>query len=209
MNKVNSFFKTLKYSIYVMFHPFKGFWDIKQYNAANCGSATFISLLFALVVIMRCQFTGFIFNYNNVLEVNVFLLFLSVIIPITLWVISNWAITTLVDGEGKMRDIFIATAYSLTPYIIISFGLIILSNFLIADEASFYYLFDTIGIIWSACLLIIGMMTVHQFFFGKTVLTVILAVITMIVIIFMILLFASLMQQIINFVLLLIYEVSQ
>ncbi len=209
MKNFTAFLDSMKYTRFVVFHPFKGFWDLKHAKIGKIESATVLTLLFSLVTILRCQFTGFLFNTIDVMETNLLLVFLGSVLPILIWVLANWAITTLVDGEGTAKDIYIATAYSLVPYIVMSFVLVLLSNFMILDEASIYYLLDGIGIVWSVLLLLVGMMTIHQFFVGKTLLTVFLALVGMVVILFVVLLFFSLVQQMINFFIVVWYEVAQ
>lgn len=113
------------------------------------------------------------------------------------------------EGEGKLKDIYIATAYALVPYIVSTIISVILSNFITAEESSFYYLIQAIGLIWSAFLLLVGFMTLHQFSFGKTIATVIITAAAMIVILFLFLMFLTLLQQMINFVLLIYQEATQ
>lgn len=208
MSKIK-FLEELKYSKFVCFHPFKGFWDLKNSGIGTVRTATFIILLLGIITVMRYQLTGFIFNNNNILETNVFFVFSSVVLPFLIWVVANWSITTLVEGEGKLRDIYITTAYALVPYIVTSLVLLILSNVMVMNESSIYSLIEAIGLIWSAFLVIIGMMTIHQFFVGKTVITIFLAFLTMVIIVFAVLMFFSIFQQMVNFVLLIMYEVSQ
>jgi hypothetical protein len=116
-----------------------------------------------------------------------------------LWCVSNWCITTLVDGEGSLQDIIITTAYALTPLILINIPLILLSNVMVLDEAAFYTLFDTISMVWFGFLLLIGILTVHQFSMGKTIVTIGIALLGMVVIVFIVVLLFALIQQFINF----------
>src|SRR5690554_2533835 len=53
---------SLRYSIYVIFHPFDGFWDLKHEKRGNVTSATIILLLTILAWVFRQQYEGFIFN---------------------------------------------------------------------------------------------------------------------------------------------------
>ena len=54
-----------------------------------------------------------------------------------LYVVCNWAMCTLFDGEGSMKNIFIVTAYSLIPYICGRLIGTLLSHILIRDEYIF------------------------------------------------------------------------
>ena len=103
----------LRYSLYVVFHPFKGFWDLKHEKKGNVFSAWVLVASLILLYILRRQMTGFILNFNILNEMNIFVEILSVLVPLGLWCLSNWCITTLVDGEGSFRDIFVTTAYAL------------------------------------------------------------------------------------------------
>lgn len=198
----------LQYSLYVIFHPFKGFWDLKHEKKGNAFSAWLIVSMLIVLLILRRQFTGFILNFNKQNEMNVFVEILSVLAPLGLWCLSNWCITTLVDGEGSFKDIFITTAYALTPVVLINIPLLLFSNIIILEETVFYTVLDVLSILWAVLLILIGIMTVHQFTMSKTFVTIAVAVLGMVIILFLILLFVSIVQQIVSFVDLLWTELS-
>ena len=200
--------KGLQYSLYLIFHPFKGFWDLKHEKKGNVYSAWVIVCLLSVLLILRRQFTGFILNFNKQNEMNVFVEILSVLAPLGLWCLSNWCITTLVDGEGSLKDIFITTAYALTPVVLINIPMLLLSNVMILVETAFYTVLDALSVLWAALLILIGIMTVHQFTMPKTIATIAVAVVGMIIILFLILLFVSIIQQIVSFVDLLWTEIT-
>ena len=200
--------KGLQYSLYLIFHPFKGFCDLKHEKKGNVYSAWVIVCLLSVLLILRRQFTGFILNFNKQNEMNVFVEILSVLAPLGLWCLSNWCITTLVDGEGSLKDIFITTAYALTPVVLINIPMLLLSNVMILEETVFYTVLDALSVLWAALLILIGIMTVHQFTMPKTNATIAVAVVGMIIILFLILLFVSIIQQIVSFVDLLWTEIT-
>lgn len=72
-----------------------------------------------------------------------------------------------------MRDIWIAAAYSLTPWILFGFLGILLSNVLSLDEAMIYQTFQVVGAGWSLLLVFLGMMIVHQYTVKKTIVSII------------------------------------
>lgn len=209
MNRASSFLSDIRYAAYVMFHPFKGFWDLKHMKIGKPSRATLFIVLLAVVTVLRLQWTGYILNSHDVLETNLLYAVLGVVLPVLIWVLSNWGITTLVDGEGSFRDIYVTTAYALTPYILISLILVAVSQVLILEEASLFYLLEAVALLWTGLLLLIGMMTIHQFSMGKTLLTVLIALVGMVVILFVCLLFFALIQQVVNFIILIVYEVTE
>lgn len=199
--------KGLLYSFHVIFHPFDGFWDLKNEKRGNIANASVFILLTLIVVILKQQLTGFEFNDNYNRPLNIFLQIALVLIPLILWCVTNWSVTTLMDGEGTFKDIYITTAYALVPFIIGNLVLIVLSNIISVEEGQVYSLIGTICIVWSVFLLVIGIMTIHQFTMAKTIGTILLVILGMMIISFLILLFFALIQQLINFFYLLFREI--
>ncbi|WP_028559608.1 Yip1 family protein [Paenibacillus pinihumi] len=197
----------LKYPLYVIFHPFNGFWELKNENKGKLAIA--LSLLFMLAIsnIIKRQMAGFHVNFNRPSELNSLDELKFVVLPFLLWCVANWSLTTLMDGEGKFRDIVIATGYSLVPLVLIYIPITIISNFITLKEAPFYYLFESIALLWFIYLLFVGTMNAHQYTAGKTVITMLLTLIVMGIIVFLGLLFFSLVQQIVNFVSTIYYEI--
>ena len=204
----NTLWEQLRYSTYVIFHPFKGFWDLKHAKKGSMLSAWILALAMIVVFILRRQLTGFVINTNDVSEMNILVQFSYVLLPLFLWCAANWAITTLMEGEGTIKEIFITTCYALTPVILMNIPMLILSNVLALDEMSVYTLLGTVSIIWAVCLLIVGIQTIHQFSMGKTIATMLIAVLGMAVLAAIGLLFISLIQQMVNFVEISIFEIS-
>lgn len=206
MNNLQKTGNGLKYSLYVIFHPFNGFWELKREKKGDLKSASVILFCLVIVYILRRQLTGFILNYNIASEINIVTQVTQVVLPLLLWCISNWGITELVDGEGTFRDIFITSVYALVPIIIINIPMLIMSNVMSLQEVVFYTIFDRISIGWAALLMVTGIMTIHQFSMKKTLLTIIIALLGMVVMLFLFLLFFAVIQQFINFIMLIYTE---
>lgn len=198
----------LRYSTYLIFHPFDGFWDLKHEKRGNLASAIIIVLMLGVTYILRRQLTGFIFNTVKLMELNIFVEILSVALPFMLWCLANWCLTTLMDGEGSFKDIVITTAYALTPIILINLPLIIFSNVITVEEGAFYYFFDSLSVFWAFALIVCGTSVVHQYSMTKTVFTCLLVVVGMGLIIFIALLFFGLLQQMFSFVYTIYQEIS-
>ena len=191
--------KEIKYGLHVIFHPFDGFWDLKKEHRGSLAAA----LTFVVIVIMLMTFekqtTGFLFNTVRLKDVNVVVDVLTVTMIYVLWCVANWCLTSLMDGEGTMKDIFIAMGYALIPLILVRIPMIILSLGITAEEGTFYYVLDVFSYIWTGILVFFGTMITHQYSFRKTVLTCILTVVGMGIIMFIGLLFFNVIQQIITF----------
>jgi len=191
--------QSLRYSLYLIFHPFDGFWDLKHEKKGNLKTALLIVAMVSVTYILRRQLTGFILNEVKLRELNIIVEILSVALPFFLWCVANWCLTTLMDGEGSFSDIVITSAFALVPLVLINVPLIVFSNVITLEEAAFYRFFDILAIVWSGVLLILGTSVVHQYSLTKTFLTCICILIGMGLIIFIALLFFSLLQQVFSF----------
>lgn len=189
----------IKFPLHLIFHPVDAFWDLKSDNRGKMAVAYTALALVIVMMILQKEYAGFLVNDVDPRTINSFVEMATVAVPFFLWCIANWAITTLMEGEGKLREIFLATGYSLIPVVLIYVPMIVISRFMVQEETSFYYLFNSIAFLWFMFLLFIGMMTVHQYTVFKTLLTMLLTVIVMGIIIFLGALVFSMLQQLYEF----------
>lgn len=198
----------LKNPFYTMLHPFNGFWEMKYEHKGRVKIALGMLVLFALLTIVKRQFSGFVVNFANPAELNSLSELKFILLPFALWCVANWSLTTLMDGVGKFKDIVMATGYALMPFLILYVPQTLYSLIITANESPFYYLLDTVAYLWFAWLLFVGTMTVHQYSAGKTVVTMLLTVVVIGIILFLGVLFFSLIQQMISFAASMYREIS-
>lgn len=189
-----------RYGAHVMLHPFDGFWDIKREKKGGVRGALVTLGLFILLYAVRAQFSGFLATGKTGDEINALYECLMILLPIGLWIVANWCFTTLMDGEGSMKDIFVATCYALRPYIVMSIPLLVMSHVLVEKEMAFYTLGSQICLIWILGLMFFGMMTTHNYSLSKGILTAILTLVGICLIIFIALLALNVVQDTVNFV---------
>lgn len=190
----------IQFPLHVIVHPFDGFWDMKYEDQGKLRVAGAIVILLVLVMIAQRQYAGFLVNLYDPQTMNSLHELRSILLPFGLWCVGNWAITTLMDGEGKFKEIVMATAYALVPIILTFLPATVLSNFMTLEETAFYWLLLAIGLLWSLFLLFVGTMTIHQYSAGKTVLTMGLTVVAMLIAVFLGMLIYSLIIQIFDFI---------
>ena len=189
----NRYLASLKYGLHVMTHPFDGFWDLIHEKRGTLAAAHTFLILFLLTRVMKLMLTSFQFISAPIQNINVFQEMGSLFLPFMILCVANWAMTTLFDGKGRFRDIYMGMCYALVPYIIIQLPMILVSNMLTFEEASFYSVLLSISIVWSVFLVFVGLMEIHDYGPGKTFIFLIVTVVGALIIIFLILVFFSLL----------------
>ena len=117
------------------------------------------------------------------------------VFPLALWCVGNWGLTTLFDGKGTLKQVYMATCYGLTPYPLLQLPMIFLSNVITAEEAEFYVVLGSFSMLWVGVLIVAAMMEIHEYKMGKTMLFTIATVFAMLVMVFILLLFFSMISQ--------------
>ena len=185
--------------LFTTLHPIDGFEGLKSRKTWSLPLSGGILCVLFLSLTARWFLTGFSFNKVRASDYNVFITLLQAFIVVGVCAIANWAVCTLIEGKGRFIDIIGVLTYSLVPYIISLIATVVLSNVLTQEEGAFITAVQLIGIVWSAALIFVGSMTVHQFSFSKNVLSIILTFLGIAVIIFLAILFVGLLQQVVSF----------
>lgn len=186
--------------LFTMLHPMDGFDSLKKKR--QWSPALSLGILTALFLTLTATWflTGFSFNHNRASDYNLFITLLQAFGIITVCTIANWAVCTLIEGKGRLVDIFCMIAYSLVPYILAELLCVLLSNAMTLEEDAFLAAIRLAGVLWSAVLIFVGSMSIHQFSFAKNVLSFILTALGVAVILFLMILFVGLMQQVLSFI---------
>jgi len=193
--KFQHYLASLKFALYCITHPLDGFWDLTHEKRGSYGAATTLLALTLIVRVMKLRFTSFIFLNVYWEELNLFLYLASVVFPLALFVIGNWALTTLFDGKGRLGQVYMASCYCLTPYPLMQFPLMIFSNFVTVEEAAFYSVLSVLSLVWCALLFIAAMGQIHEYSMGKNLVFMVFTLFAMLVMIFLLMLFFSMISQ--------------
>lgn len=189
-------------------HPFNSFRLVKEKGQGSVLIAAVILLIYYILSAISDTAGGFAFNYFDASSYNSFYILLSTVGFVGLWTVSNWLVCVLLGGIGRIKEIFIVTCYSLLPAIFGSGISLILSHILVPDEFVFVSMLQSVCLIYSLFMIMVGIMKVHDFEFGKFLWTTILTFIAMLVVIFLIFLMFLLTQQLICWIQTLIIEIK-
>ena len=187
------------YAFHLIFHPFDGFWDLKHEKRGSMRGAIAWLGLATLAFTYQAVGQAFIFNPRGGAS-SVVMQILGLLVPLALWSLGNWCITTLFNGEGSLKDIFIASCYSLAPIVLIIFPTTLLTYCVTATEGSILTLIISICFVWVGLLLFCSTMVTHDYSFGKNFITVIVTILGMAIIMFICMLFSGLLVKMANFV---------
>jgi len=194
-----SFKEELLYVFHVMFHPFDGFWDLKHEKRGSVRAGIVFIVITVLAYFYKAIGQGYMVDQQQGTS-SIMTWVISVLVTVFLWAISNWCLTTLFDGEGSFKDIFIATSYCLLPVPLTIIPCTLISNFVIDTEVSMLSFVETLGIIYMVILVFIGMMVTHDYTMGKNIITSAGTIIAMVFIMFVAALFSTLLIKIVSFV---------
>ena len=189
------YWKSLKFAFYCATHPLDGFWDLTHERRGTYAAANTILILTIISRLLKLQHTSFVIDPLYYPEINIFLYIASILFPLFLWVVGNWALTTLFDGKGRLGQVYMATCYCMLPYPLIQIPLIFPSNVVTTEERQFYDVLSFVSLVWVLFWIVLAMGQIHEYSVGKNFIFTIFSLFAMLVIIFILLLFFSMISQ--------------
>ncbi|MBQ2734436.1 MAG: YIP1 family protein [Clostridia bacterium] len=198
-NARKTFGQELLYGFYVIFHPFDGFYDLKHEHRGSVRAALVFIALTIVAFFYQGIGQGYVLNPTGSYA-TIFSQAISVLVPLFLFVLANWCLTTLFEGEGSFKDIFIACSYSLLPLIMLIIPATLCSNWVTNTEKDIITMLGTVAFLWVAILLFFGTMVTHDYSMGKNFVTILGTVVAMAFIVFIVLLFSMLLSKLVSLV---------
>lgn len=191
----------------ILIHPIDTVEEMKEKRNGSVFWATVLLFLFTVSEIVVTVAKGFLFNSAKADDFNLFYVLMRSCLLVLLYVVGNWALCTLFEGEGRMIDIYVYTCYCLTPLTLYRIFDTIFSNVVTSDEYVFINMVNACAWIWFLAMLTFSMKRLHNYTMGKTILCMLFSVVAMAIIFFLIYLFVILIQQLATFVMTIYTEI--
>ena len=205
--KEDSLWAKIKFAKKMMFRPLHSSWILARENKGSVPAATIILIAVSIMSVLQARYTGFIFDAHAE-DVNIIAEIATIVLPVLLFSVCNWCVTSLMAGEGSFKAIYMSTCYSLTPILFLYPIAILLSNVMVLEEGDFYSVFISIALIWVFAWIFFSNMRIHDYTLGMAVIEILITVVVMLLIVFLAILFMALVQQMYSFVVDIIDELA-
>ena len=198
----------MKYCGTMLRHPIDAIYYLKAGKRGTLLSAAILTAAAYVVYMADVLGRGFIFNENRLAGLSPALLTCIFFITLILFMVGNYMVSSINEGEGTLRNIFTTVAYSLIPYIIAGTITVGLSYVLTRNEAFLITLVWDIGVFWSAALLVLSILNIHNYTLKQTVKNILLTLFFAIIALVLVAILYLVWDKVIGFVREVISEVS-
>ena len=120
--------ESLRFAVSLCCHPIRGFTEMKYEKRGRLWLATAFLCLWIFTNVFEHQVTNFLFNLDAYQPADILAEIRNVVLITLLFVLGNWSVTTLMDGEGSLKDIYMVIGYASLPLSIIRIPLALLTN---------------------------------------------------------------------------------
>jgi sugar lactone lactonase YvrE len=183
--------KDVLYAFRIPKHPLDTYYYIRVKKKGTPIGATILYILFFVIYMTYQTGKGFIYQFVAVEDMDINAIVFGFFAILILFVISNYLVTSIKDGDGSLKQVYMIPAYGMLPTMVSMLVITIMSYFLTYNESFLLTIILNIGIIWSVVIIFIGFQTVHDYtmkeMISSTIITfvfmIIAAVITLIIII--------------------------
>lgn len=189
----------ISYPLYLMAHPIKGFDEFKRDKKGKMWVAILLVVCLIFLNIAEYQFTGFVVSQVDVTSLKTFSEIATIVLIVVVLTVSNWSITTLFDGKGKMKEIFMMLCYCTFPLVWSKFFGLFISNVVSQQEQAIYSLVIALGVFLTCYMGFFGFVSIHEYGVAKCVITLLFTALAALVICFVCILAFDLFQKMYGF----------
>jgi len=192
--------KDIAYFWRVIKKPLDSFYEIKIGHKGSMLAATILYFATLMLLIIYSSSQGFIFQTVAIEDLDLTAIILGYFLLTGLFMVSNYLDTSLHDGIGNFKQIYMMFAYSLGP-IMIAFGLTtILSHYLTLNEAFFITTTMNIGVVYSVILVFLGIIEIHQYRGKKAFKSILMSLLFTIIMIVVVIIIITMWRQLYIFI---------
>lgn len=209
LHKVKQPFKRFKeikivhdilYMFRVMRHPIDSFYEIKKNKKGSMLAAWIIYLSFFAIYLWSVIGKDFIYQFVAIEDIDFNSIVLGFFALTILFVVCNWLVTSINDGEGGLKDIFKMFVYSLAPMLIAFSSVTLLSYVLTYNESFFLDVIMIVGYTWTGINLLLGVQETHNYTTRNAIKSIIITVLFMTILIVMLIIVIVMWEQLANFI---------
>lgn len=152
---------------YILFHPYEGFYRLKETKVSGAAIVAVLGSVVALKV-ASLYLTGFIFNPVELSQINLVNSLGLFVLPWATWIAANYLVCSVKDGEGKFREVFQGSTFALVPYLFFSIPILVLSNLVTLNERVLVDALTAIMYLWLLAMFFVMTQVIHNFEFIET-----------------------------------------
>lgn len=157
------FINDILYMFNLIKHPIDSFYYIKKKERGSIRGATIIFFMFFISYMIFITSKGFIYQEIEAADLDLNAIVLGFFGLSVLFVVSNYLVASINDGEGSLGEIYKGLMYSTLP---------LMTSYLVATYLSYYFTYNEIFILqlivfvgmgWSALLVFIAIQEIHNY----------------------------------------------
>lgn len=186
--------------------PIDSFYELKVNRRGSTLAAAIIYAVFFIVFMISIVGKDFIYQFQAVEMIDFNSIVIGFFSITLLFIICNYLVSSIKDGDGSMKDIFKLTMYSLTPYMLGLISVVLLSYVLTYNESFMLQYIETGSMIWSLILILLGVQEIHTYDTRDAVKSILITFIFMVLVAVILLIVIILCEQLYQFVELIIKE---
>ena len=180
--KENAFVKQVAFTKLFFKKPIDAYYYLKRGERGSVIGAVIILLLAFAAYMYNLIGKGFIFQFLNVEQVDFTAVIIGFFAIVLLFVICNYLVTSITDGEGGLLQIFKMTSYSLLPLIIGLTLATILTHVVTRDERFFVDLVTSVAYLWTGLNILLGVIETHNYTIRVAAKSIFITVVLMVII---------------------------
>lgn len=187
-------------------HPEDGYYDLRVQKKGSFIGANMImvTLFFAYLLFITSQ--GFIYQSTDVNKIDLFSVVIGFFAIILSVVVCNYLVTSITEGNGTIKEIYVSIMYAFAPLIISLISIVVLSHIVTLTES---FMLDAIlygGIALTAFTILKGMQEIQGYDVPNLIKSVLLTCLFLIVMVVVLLIAFVLSQDLFNFLQLFLKE---
>lgn len=193
--------KDVLYAVKVPKQPMDLYYYIRKGRRGSVLGASIIYILFFVVYMLYQTSKGFIYQFEAIEDMDMKAIIIGFFAILLLFIICNYLVTSINDGDGSFKQVYMIPAYGSIPAMTMLLTITIISHSMTYNESFLLTILKVIGITWTLITIFLGLMTVHDYTFKETVVSLILTVLFMIIAAIMLLVIIIMWEKLWQFLL--------
>ena len=200
------FINNLLFTTAFIKHPIDSFYYLKKKQKGSYLGASIIYGIMFVAYFIFLTSKGFIFQFVEAADMDLVAIVFGFFGLSLLFIICNYLVTSINDGEGSIGEIYKGMMYSLLPAIVAYLAVTVVSHYATYDDIFLLQVLVYTGLGWSGLLIYFSLQEIHNYTVRNTLKSILMTFLFMAIIIILLAFVQIMGDQLIQFIIALVKE---